>query len=315
VTTKARFAVFVITLCLVITLVWNPSQAQTRVQRYFPETGHTVKGEFLNAYERVTNPLLLYGFPITESFNNPIYGTLQYFQKARFEYKPELPAGQRVQVSPLGMYLYQPGPPLPAGDNPDRCRRFPDGYQVCLAFLDFFDANGGEAVFGWPISNFENHNGRISQYFEKARFEWHPEFPSGQRVMMGDLGSEYFYTIKENPALLWPVKGSNIPSVVLSLRTRAFTQRPVTRLEDTQTIYVIVQDQNKSPLQGAVVFITVRIPSGDEGRYILPATDSRGITFISFPFVSHAAGQAQVTVTVNYQNLTQETTTSFQVWW
>jgi hypothetical protein len=315
VTTKARFAVFVIILCLVITLAWNPTQAQTSVQRYFPETGHTVKGEFLNAYERVTNPLLLYGFPITESFNDPIYGILQYFQKARFEYHPDLPAGQRVQVSPLGVYLYQPEPSLPSGDNLDRCRQFPNGFQVCLAFLDFYDANGGQAVFGWPISNFENHNGRISQYFEKARFEWHPEFPPGQRVVLGDLGSEYFYVVKENPVYLEALQGSNIPEIVLSLRSRAFAQRPVTRLNDTQTIYVLVQDQNNSPIQGALVFITVRIPSGKEGRYRLPVTDSRGITSISFPFESQAAGQAQVLVTVNYQNLSQETNTSFQVWW
>jgi hypothetical protein len=314
VTTKARFAVFVITVCLVITLAWSPSEAQTRVQRYFPETGHTVKGEFLNAYERVTNPLLLYGFPITESFDDPIYGTLQYFQKARFEYHPELPVGQRVQVSPLGDYIYQPGIPLPSGDL-NRCRQFSTGFQVCLSFLDFFDANGGEAVFGLPISNFEDHNGRISQYFKKARFEWHPEFPSGQRVILGDLGSEYFYIVNENPIKLRPVEGSNIPYVVLSLRSRAFAQHPVTHLNDDQTIYVIVQDQNKSPIQGAVVFVTVRIPSGDVGRYILPATDSQGITSISFHFDSKAAGQAQVSVSANYQNLSQETTTSFQVWW
>ncbi len=313
--TKARFAIFVLILCLVITLAWRPSQAQTSVQRYFPETGHTVKGEFLNAYERVTNPLLLYGFPITESFDDPIYGTLQYFQKARFELHPDLPPGQRVQVSTLGKYLYQPGPSLPSAEDPSACRQFPNGYQVCLAFLDFYDANGGEAVFGWPISNFENYNGRIAQYFEKARFEWHPEFPSGQRVVLGDLGSEYFYTIKENPARLRPLVGSNIPLVVLNLRTRAFAERPVTRLNDTQTIYVIVQDQNNSPLQGAVVYITVQLPSGTEGRYILPATDSRGITSISFPFQSQSAGLAQVLANVNYQNLSQETTTSYLVWW
>jgi hypothetical protein len=303
-----------IVLCLVIALAWHPSEAQTRVQRYFPETGHTVTGEFLNAYERVTNSLLLYGFPITESFDDPIYGTLQYFQKARFEYHPELPVGQRVQVSPLGDYIYQPGNPLPSGD-PNRCRQFPNGFQVCLSFLDFFDANGGEAVFGWPISNFEDHNGRIEQYFKNARFEWHPEFPPGERVVLGDLGSEYFYIIKENPARLRPLEGSNIPYVVLSLRSRAFSQRPVTRLDDDQTIFVIVQDQNGTPVQGAVVFVTVRIPSGDVGRYILPATNSHGIASISFNFHSRSAGQAQVSVSVNYQNLSQETTTSFQVWW
>ena len=185
--TKARFAILVLILCLVITLAWRPSQAQTSVQRYFPETGHTVKGEFLNAYERVTNPLLLYGFPITESFVDPIYGTLQYFQKARFELHPELPAGQRVQVSTLGKYLYQPGPSLPSGEDPNACRQFPNGYQVCLAFLDFYDANGGGAGFGWPISKIGKYKGRSAQYFEKTRFEWPPEFPFGQRVALGEV--------------------------------------------------------------------------------------------------------------------------------
>ena len=298
-----------------ITLAWSPSQAQTRVQRYFPETGHTVKGEFLNAYERVTNPLLLYGFPITELFDDPIYGTLQYFQKARFEYHPELPAGQRVQVSPLGDYLYQPGPSLPSGETrslptiPHRIIR-----SACLSSI-FMTPMAGKRFLACLSRTSKIITAASQQYFKNARFEWHPEFPSGQRVVLGDLGSEYFYIVKENPARLRPLEGSNIPSVVLSLRSRAFAQRPVTHLDDDQTIYVIVQDQNKSPIQGAVVFVTVQIPSGNVGRYILPATDSRGITSISFNFHSRNAGQAQVSVSVNYQNLSQETTTSFQVWW
>jgi hypothetical protein len=302
-------------MCLLITLAWSPSQAQTSVQRYFPETGHTVRGEFLIAYERVANPLLLYGFPITESFDDPIYGTLQFFQKARFEFHPELPVGQRVQVSPLGLYQYESGAPLPASDDPNTCRQFPTGYWVCRTFLDFYRANGGEAVFGWPLSNFGDYNGRIFQYFQKARFEWHPEYPPGQRVVLGNLGIENFYTIKEDPALLRPLEGNNIPLVVLSLRSSAFAQRPVTRLDDTQTIYVIVQDQNGTALQGADVFITVRLPSGMEGRYHPAKTDSRGITSLTYSFHSQSAGQAQVKVTVNYQNLSQETTTSYQVWW
>ena len=48
----------------------------------------------------------------------------------------------------------------------------------------------GEAYFGEPISPMEvMPNGRLVQYFERARMEWWPEKPTGMRVVLTDVGN------------------------------------------------------------------------------------------------------------------------------
>jgi uncharacterized protein YkwD len=54
-------------------------------------------------------------------------------------------------------------------------RNFPTGHNVSGAFLSFFDRYGGVRVFGYPISDVVNENGRAVQYFERQRFEYHGE--------------------------------------------------------------------------------------------------------------------------------------------
>ncbi|NTW00543.1 MAG: sortase, partial [Oscillochloris sp.] len=53
---------------------------------------------------------------------------------------------------------------------------------------------GGLAVFGYPISEpFDEDVGsgtRQVQYFERNRFEEHPEEPAAYRVQLGRLGAE-----------------------------------------------------------------------------------------------------------------------------
>ncbi|HMA37369.1 MAG TPA: sortase, partial [Chloroflexia bacterium] len=55
---------------------------------------------------------------------------------------------------------------------------------------------GGLALFGYPISEeydaVSPTDGRVyrTQYFERARFEWHPELPLPYQVSLGLLGGE-----------------------------------------------------------------------------------------------------------------------------
>ncbi|NJM08377.1 L,D-transpeptidase [Candidatus Gracilibacteria bacterium] len=58
-------------------------------------------------------------------------------------------------------------------------------------FLDFWRANGRLLIFGYPISEELVENGRIVQYFERARFEYHPESAgTPAQVQLGLLGNE-----------------------------------------------------------------------------------------------------------------------------
>jgi len=61
-----------------------------------------------------------------------------------------------------------------------------------VGFLDFWRANGQLHTFGMPISEELVIDGRIVQYFERARFEYHPEYAgTPQQVQLGLIGREW----------------------------------------------------------------------------------------------------------------------------
>jgi hypothetical protein len=299
-------------------LGWQQVQAQVESTRYFPETGHWVTDEFLLKYESIPNPTLLYGAPITEAFEVTFGTKVQYFEKVRFELDPTLPSGIQVKLSPLGEYLYQEGRKLGLSTNSPACRSFAETRQsVCYAFLNFFDANGGISQFGYPISGFEEHDGRYVQYFQKARFEWHPENPPGKWVTVSNLGLRYFYHHEEDLKLLSPVlEGDNIPDVsVLRLRTKTFVSSSVLPSGETQTIYVIVQDQNFKPVPGAKVEFNVTLPDGNTKEYRTSNTNSAGVSMLDFSVGTASKGITNVDVFAYYNTLEGRTRTSFYIWW
>lgn len=304
----------------------RPAAAQsgdvTGQRRYYPQSGHWVGGDFLQTYLSVPDPAARFGYPITEAYQEQHLGRIvQYFERARFELAPQAPPELRVVVSLLGEIMYTPGPGISISGSPGACREFTEtGRRVCYAFLEFFDANGGAAQFGYPLSNFELHDERIVQYFQKARFEWHPELPPGRKVTLTKLGSRYFDFIGEDPALLlaapWAVPGSDLPQPVLSLQMRAFPTAAVLPQSARQTIHIIVQDQNLLPVSQAQITLIFRLPSGKDGRLILPElTNENGLARYSFDFAGEPVGSAEVRVEAFYAGLRQQTVTSFRIWW
>lgn len=304
-------------LVLIGSATWRSSLAQGG-EEYFDETGHVVTGEFLAAYRSVPNPVQLYGYPITDAFQDTTRNLLvQYFQKSRFELYPAGPVGNRVKVSPLGEYLYTPGPEVALPANPGACRTYsPGGYRVCYAFLSFYNRHGGQKQFGSPISNIELHDGRMVQYFQNARFEYYPEMPVGQWIVLAHLGRQYFERHGEDPALLLPNQGDNIPRSIRSLRVRAFPERAVTGKTGSQTIYITVQDQRLLPVANADVVLVLNMPDKQQKRFIVPTpTNDAGITQFNFPFSAEEVGMATIDVEVSRGDLEADTTTSFRVWW
>ena len=104
----------------------------------------------------------------------------------------ENPLELEVVISPLGEYMYEndgPGRAVPVSPLLAHCRNIPaDGYPVCYAFLTFFDAYGGIAQFGYPISGIEYQDNRMVQYFQRARMDYDPSKPAGQRISLANLG-------------------------------------------------------------------------------------------------------------------------------
>jgi thermitase len=68
---------------------------------------------------------------------------------------------------------------------------FPEtGHTVAGRFLQYWQQNGGLAVFGFPLTEERQENGRAVQYFERQRFELHPENQRPYDVLLGRLGDE-----------------------------------------------------------------------------------------------------------------------------
>ncbi len=301
---------------ILLAAIRDTGQAQGQGYEYFPETGHSVQGAFLAFYHSIPDPTTIYGYPLTEEFTSRDGLHVQYFQRARFELHPELPAGQQVQLTNLGRASYVPAAQLNTA-APLACRYFPPThYSVCFAFLDFFDQFGGVAQFGYPISPFEYHDGVIVQYFEKARMEWQPSLPAGQRVVLTDLGRLYFDKLGEDPGLLQPMPAVNgAPSSVLTLQVRAFVWKAMTFSNDRQLVFLIVQDQRNQAVAGANCTLQVHWLDGRLETTTV-TTNAGGVAIAALNVVNQPYGNlVYIDADCGYNGLTQSATTAFRIWY
>jgi len=175
--------------------------------RVYSATGHSVKGAFLNFFDR-HGGVRIFGYPISEELmenGRPV----QYFERQRLEYYREA-AGtpDEVQGSRLGVVLARgkvsnsPVPPFASTSTQVYFKE--TGHSVSYPFLDFWKNNGQVRIFGYPISEMVNQNGITVQYFERARMEYHPQkAATGYGIELGQLGKEY---IQAHPGVAAAIK-------------------------------------------------------------------------------------------------------------
>lgn len=170
------------------------SQSRTR---YFPETGHFLRGTFLSYWER-NGGLGRFGYPITEEYiRDDDQKVVQYFERARMELRlvngvPQVDLGllgseYAHQMDYPSTIPFQPIEPIP--DTGTQRYIAQSGHSMHGGFKSFWEWNGGLGVFGYPISEqfleaFPNGQALLVQYFERARLERHPD----GSVHMGLLG-------------------------------------------------------------------------------------------------------------------------------
>lgn len=161
----------------------------------FAETGKCVRGLFLT-YWLAHGGLAVNGYPLTDEYaayleDGKAY-TVQYFERVRLEYHPE-------NTDPaFSVLLGQFGRAVHPADRPAAAREGyayfeQTGHNVSPRFLDYWNRTGGLAQFGLPISEefvetLENGQQYSVQYFERARFEYHPENTLPNDVLLGQLG-------------------------------------------------------------------------------------------------------------------------------
>lgn len=177
--------------------------------RYVAETGHNVPAPFA-AYWDAWGGLRRFGYPLTEPFTersatDGVEYLTQYFERARFELHPEYAGTQHEVLLGLlgvertaGRMGEAPFQSIPFLDEQADIIYFQEtGHSLSYRFLEYWRANGGLPIFGYPISEkFEERSATdgqlyLVQYFERNRFEYHPEVEDWeQQILLGHLARE-----------------------------------------------------------------------------------------------------------------------------
>jgi uncharacterized protein YkwD len=193
---KTIFVLLLLALMVgVSVLPGAPVSAQSGAARYFEATGYSVGGAFLRFFD-ANGGVRIFGYPISSELQEG-GRTVQYFERQRFEYHSDR-AGTafEVQLGLLGVSLGRGKvsfDPIARGGTPAGSAYVPEtGHSLGEPFRAFWAANGGVRVLGYPISEPVTINGLLTQYYERARLEYHPQKAAqGYGIELGHLGREY----------------------------------------------------------------------------------------------------------------------------
>jgi hypothetical protein len=174
--------------------------------RFFPETEHYISGRFREFWDN-QGGLFVFGYPLTNVFSFPstdgkLY-QVQYFERAVFELHPENAQPYDVLLTQVGRELanarlLDPNfQPAQRSFDPQQTWVAETGHNVGPTFMNYWQRFGGLPTFGYPISELITERNAADgqdyqvQYFERARFEYHPEnIGTDYVVLLGQLGRE-----------------------------------------------------------------------------------------------------------------------------
>ena len=183
---------------------------------YYPETGHYLDNDFRAFWEN-NGGLAVFGYPMTEEFDylSPETGdahAAQMTERQRFEWHPEnVGTPYAVLLGRLGeTILQQQGRDWTAFEKADPSAEHyfaETGHAIAPEFYSYWSSHGLDlghagvsfdeslALFGYPLSEpmmETNADGDtvLTQYFERAVFEYHPDNPTSSQVLLRRLGAE-----------------------------------------------------------------------------------------------------------------------------
>jgi hypothetical protein len=178
----------------------QPASSATPGATCFQETGRCVAGPFLDRW-RANGGLARNGYPLTgemlERLEDGNLYQVQYFERVRMEYH-QINTGPEALVL-LGQFGRRiladlpDAPTAPVSPQPGYTHFAETGHNVGPRFLAYWQANGGLAQFGYPLTELfeqrlENGQTYQVQYFERARFELHLENAAPYDVLLGQFG-------------------------------------------------------------------------------------------------------------------------------
>jgi hypothetical protein len=257
----------------------------------------------------------IFGYPVAEAYADGDK-LVQYFQRMRLEY---VPAQNHLIISPLGLWAVpDPVSQIPAPVTLEAGSRFFEGTELSVQdeFLSFYEENGGDLLFGLPISAQLDEGGKRVQYFQNARLEWHPEAPLDYRVQLGYLGEAHY---REQGIYEDPVHGQPIPSFgIREAEISANVRTPIQYSGDDQIIFVDVVTQNgRRPIQSVLVQVTA-LYDNKVATIDLPVTDGLGHTQGELVLPDVTPGQKVQTIVNAYapgDEFIGSTSLSYTIWW
>lgn len=277
----------------------------------FPETGYCAENAFLDFW-RTNGGVEILGYPIDEPRRFPDGLIRQFYERAILEWHPANEAQYQVLLTRLGAALID-GSPRTA-DAPQACGQdctlFPEtNHTLRGPFADYWNRYGGLPVFGLPLTEefieISPTNGQpyLVQYFERNRFEYHPENRGRFRVLLGLLGGETLRAlegeIRSRPKATVPNygAGATVPQIAALPREGAVGKTFVFIFAGLRpnTEYAILIATNTSPAQrvvdgtfrangDGVLAVEFDSSSTPPGSYLIGAFDGNGRLVISTDF-------------------------------
>jgi hypothetical protein len=204
-------------LCVIVPLLAAaaPASAADDKRVCFPQVPNCIEFRFREFWND-NGGLAVFGLPLTADENETVGDQkykVQYFERARLEYHKGDPEPYDMLLGRLGAdRLAAQGrdwQTFPKGD-PKAPHYFAEtGHAIAPQFWGFWSRNGLEfdgnkraksmaeslALFGFPISEAQMEPGSdgnmyLTQWFERARFEYHPENKAPYDVLLGLLGAD-----------------------------------------------------------------------------------------------------------------------------
>ena len=206
-----RLAVLLLTAAMVFGAVaFVPSGEQAAAgERYCPPgVPYCAENAFLDFW-KANGGLEILGLPVSQPFTDDRGLIVQFYERAILEWHPEKEAQYQVLLTRLGADLAgtRPetiAPPVACAPGAQDCSLFAEtNHTLRGIFRQYWLANGGLAVFGFPLTEeFQEVNqadGKTYtvQYFERNRFEYHPEKEQRYQVLLGLLGAESLSTQRQ----------------------------------------------------------------------------------------------------------------------
>ena len=165
----------------------------------FAVTNQCISGRFLARW-RASGGLPINGYPLSAEFRQQLEDgktyLVQYFERVRMEYHPENAPPQDVLLGQFGRGILAgvAGAPTDAASPRDGFVHFAvTQHNVAPDFFAYWQANGGLAQFGYPLTEeftqqLPDGKEYTVQYFERARFERHPENAAPYTILLGQFG-------------------------------------------------------------------------------------------------------------------------------